>query len=161
MSISEISELRQGSKRSDVVEWDQGEAQEAQVDTASLAEVPIFSELSRADVEEIGGRMREVTIPEGEALIEQGDLSYKFFVILDGTVEVSRDGLPVAVLGPGDFVGEHGILAHERRNADVVATSTVRAAVAIGWDIRELMDQHPAVRSEILRASAAREPQAG
>lgn len=131
------------------------------MDTASLAEVPIFSKLSRVEVDEIAGRMREVLILEGESLIEEGDLSYKFFVILDGTVEVSRDGLAVAMLGPGDFVGEHGILAHERRNADVVATSTVRAGVAIGWDIRDLMEQHPSVRNEILRTSAAREPQTG
>lgn len=131
------------------------------MDAQRLSEVPIFSTVSRADLERIIGRMREVSIPEGDSLIEEGDLSYKFFVILDGAVEVRRDGLAVAELGPGDFVGEHGILAHERRNADVVATSPVRAAVAIGWDIRDLMDEHPAVRNEILRASAEREPQTG
>ena len=131
------------------------------MDTASLSEVPIFSGLSRAERDEVAGRMREVLILEGESLIEQGDLSYKFFVILEGTVEVARDGVALAVLGPGDFVGEHGILAHERRNADVVATSNVRAAVAIGWDIRDVVEQHPSVRNEVLRARAAREPQTG
>ena len=131
------------------------------MDKASLAEVPIFSKLSPADLDEIAQRMREVLVLEGESLIEQGDLSYKFFVILSGTVEISRGGLPLATLGAGDFVGEHGILAHERRNADVVATSNVRAAVAIGWDIRDLIEQHPSIRNEVLRASAAREPQTG
>lgn len=129
------------------------------MDTAELAEAPIFAELSRTEIEEIGGRMREVEIAKGESLIKQGDLSYKLFVILDGQVEVRRDGLPVAVLGRGDFVGEHGILARERRNAEVVATSTVRAAAAIGWDLRELMEQHPGVRGEVARAEAIRKPQ--
>lgn len=131
------------------------------MDTTPLARVPVFSQLGPAELEEIAGRMREVLILEGESLIEQGDLSYKFFVILDGSVEVRRDGVLVAELGPGDFVGEHGILAHERRNADVVATQSVRAAVAIGWDIRDLMEQHPSVRHEILSESTAREPQTG
>lgn len=126
------------------------------MDTAALVGAPIFSKLAPEQIEQIAGRMREVLILEGEPLIEEGDLSYKFFVILDGTVEVSRNGMPVAELGPGDFVGEHGILEHERRNADVVATSNVRAAVAIGWDLRELMDRHPAVRGEVHRANAAR-----
>jgi CRP-like cAMP-binding protein len=131
------------------------------MDTASLAEVPIFSELSPVELEQLAGRMREVLFLEGQSLIEEGDLSYKFFVILDGSVEVYRDGRLLAELGSGDFVGEHGILEHERRNADVVAATSVRAAVAIGWDIRDLMEEHASVRSQVLRASAERAPQPG
>ncbi len=118
--------------------------------------IALFEELSEADRAAVEGKMRVVDIPQGTSLIDQGDLSYKFFVILAGTVEVARDGTPLARLGPGEFVGEHGILAQERRTADVLALTPVRAAVAIGWDIRELMDRHASVRRKILSADAER-----
>ena len=124
--------------------------------TDLLKGIPLFAELSDSDRAAIGGKMRVIDIPQGASLIDEGDLSYKFFVILAGTVEVDRDGTTVARLGPGEFCGEHGILAHERRGGTVVALTPVRAAVAIGWDVRELMDRHPSVKRLIMQADAER-----
>ena len=129
---------------------------EVQMMVDLLRGIPLFAGLSDLDRVGIAEKMRTVGIPRGASLIDEGDLSYKFFLILAGTVEVRRGGSSVSTLGPGEFVGEHGILAHERRHADVVALTPVRAAVAIGWDIRELMDRYPSVRQQIMAVDAER-----
>lgn len=121
-----------------------------------LAGVPLFEGLSEAERATIAERMRTLDIPQGMSLIDEGDLAYKFYVILEGIVEVLHDGSHLALLGPGEFLGEHGILAHQRRGADAVALTPVRAAVAIGWDVREFMEQHPIVRRRILEADGNR-----
>ncbi len=126
------------------------------MDVAQMAEAPIFSELSETALTDVIGRLKEVRLSVGESLIDQDDLSYKFFVILEGSAEVRRDGVPIARLGPGEFVGEHGILEHERRSAEVIVTEPLIAAVAIGWDVRDLMAEHASIRHHIRRVDAER-----
>lgn len=126
------------------------------MDHARLKKVPLFATLTADQLDHIAEQMREDEFPSGTYIIERDDLSFKFFVILEGLAEVRRNGAVVAELGPGDFFGEEGILAHERRNADVLAVSDVRVAIAIGWDVRDFMDEFPRVRDEILRQRTQR-----
>lgn len=126
------------------------------MDPRDIAGVGLFSDLNGSQLDHIASRMRSAEFPEGAYLVERDDLSYKFFVVLEGVVEVRRGGFVIAELGPGEFFGEEGILSLERRNADVVAVSPVRVAVAIGWDVRDFMDEFPSFANEILRQSANR-----
>ena len=126
------------------------------MEARDIAHVPLFEGLGPDELERIADRMREVRIPAGGSVIEQGDLSYKFFVILDGVVEVERDGIAVNELGPGDFVGETGILGHDRRNADVVARSDVRVAAMIGWDVRDMIEEYPRLAGRLRWSSERR-----
>jgi CRP-like cAMP-binding protein len=121
-----------------------------------LASVPLFSTLSDADREEIAAAMRVDTVPEETFVIERGDLSYKFFVILEGSARVERDGVHLANLGPGDFFGEAGIVRREHRNADVLAVTPLRLGVLIGWDVRDLMFRYPALGARITAAIGER-----
>ncbi|MEX0947103.1 MAG: cyclic nucleotide-binding domain-containing protein, partial [Acidimicrobiia bacterium] len=97
-------------------------------------------------------RMRELEVAAGSFVVKQGELSYKFYVILEGTAVVERDGSHLADLGPGDFFGEMGIVGHSRRGADVVATSPMRMVVLVGWDLRMLMDEFPRLSRRIQHA---------
>ena len=89
------------------------------MDDAGLDEVPLFASLSAHDRRELAQRIDEIDIGEGERLVRQGEFAYEFFVILEGRAEVTRDGQRVAGLGPGDFLGEMGIVGHTVRNASV------------------------------------------
>lgn len=126
------------------------------MDPTVLAQLDLFSGLSKSEMHRIASRMTEEEFSEGDYLIEQDALAYRFFVVLEGAVEVRRQEVVVAQLGPGDFFGEEGILTLQRRNADVVAVSRVRAAVAVGWDVREFMEEFPSVRAQIVQKSADR-----
>jgi CRP-like cAMP-binding protein len=85
-----------------------------------------------------------------------------FFVILQGTVVVLRDGEPVAELGPGAFFGELGAMDPGpgyalARNATVRAKTSVDAGVVDEAGFAELLRTRPAFRDAIYAASAERE----
>ena len=129
------------------------------MDADHLREVPLFSDLGEDELGHLSEKLKEARFPEGAELIEQGDLSYKFFVLLEGTAEVEHSGRHLANLGPGDFFGEMGILEKQRRNSEVLATSPVRLAVMAGWDLRELMDDHPRIRYQVEQTASERAAQ--
>jgi CRP/FNR family cyclic AMP-dependent transcriptional regulator len=119
------------------------------MEPAQLADIPLLAELFDEDLVVLAERMREIEVETGSYVVQQGELSYKFYVIVEGTAVVDREGQHLADLGPGDFFGEMGIVGHSRRNADVVATSPMRMVVLVGWDLRTLMDEFPRLRRRI------------
>jgi CRP-like cAMP-binding protein len=93
-----------------------------------------------------------VDAPEGTELVRQGDFAYEFFVIEEGTAEVVRDGRRVAELGPGDFLGEMGIVGHTVRNATVVTTSPARVIVMSEQALRSMRASNPTIADRITAA---------
>jgi CRP-like cAMP-binding protein len=78
------------------------------------------------------GAMEARTYPDGAAIVRQGEIADRYYVILQGECEVSRvaGGAPqsLAQLQPGAFFGESGLLAGAPRNASVYARGEVIAA---------------------------------
>ena len=72
-----------------------------------------------------------VSFTRGAVLMRQGDLGSSMFSIVSGKVSVSvrepGGDEEVAVLGPGEFVGEISLLTGERRSATVTAKGKVVA----------------------------------
>ncbi len=104
------------------------------VDPARLASVPRFSSLSDDERAQVAARMEECRCSEGERLSIEGASGYFFFVIDEGTAQVTRGGETLAELGPGHFFGETAILANVRRNATVTASSPMVVEVMFGAD---------------------------
>ncbi len=82
-------------------------------------------------------------------MLDQGSFAHEFFVLLEGTVEVRRDGEHITDLGPGDFFGEIALVEHERRTASVMATTKVRAIVMHAREFGTMRTQMPAVAAQI------------
>src|SRR4051794_20787345 len=99
------------------------------MDETQLRSVPLFESVSSEERRAIAQHADEIDVPEGEELVRQGDFAYEFFVLEDGSADVIRDGERVAELGPGDFLGEMGIVGQAQRNATVVTTSPARVIV--------------------------------
>ena len=122
------------------------------MDDAGLDEIPLFASLSAHDRRVLAQRIDEIDIGEGEHVVDQGEFAYEFFVILEGRAEVTRDGKRVAGLGPGDFLGEMGIVGHTVRNASVTTLTPVRALVMSEQDFRGMARSLPGVADRIRAA---------
>jgi CRP/FNR family transcriptional regulator, cyclic AMP receptor protein len=115
------------------------------LDTARLKRLPVFSDLDDEALGHIAALAAEVSVPDGKELVREGDYSYDVLVIEEGTARVERGGEQIAELGPGDFIGEMGVLERHQRNATVVATSPMLLMTLTSWDIRRLKKSAPEV----------------
>jgi CRP-like cAMP-binding protein len=129
---------------------------------SQLESIDLFSSLSRRERKEIANRADEIEVPEGTHLVREGEFAYEFFVIEEGSAEVLRDGEHVADLGPGDFLGEMGIVTQAPRNASVVARESTRVMVLSEQDFRGVARSFPSVAEQIREAVRERsEPLVG
>jgi CRP-like cAMP-binding protein len=128
------------------------------VDPAVLKTIPLFGSLGRRELERLSRWADEVDLEAGKHVVDQGRLAYEFFVIVDGTAEVLRDGEHVNDLGPGDFFGEMALESHDRRSATVTATTALRVAVMLERDFHEMEAEMPEVAARIREAIESRRP---
>jgi|RhiMethySRZTD1v2_1073278.scaffolds.fasta_scaffold205965_3 CRP-like cAMP-binding protein len=126
------------------------------VDPARLRPVPLFEGIHDADVTMIAEHMEERLVSPGEHLTREGASGYFFFVILDGTASVERQGELLAELGPGDFFGEGAILEATRRNATVTATSDMTLGALFGADFAKYEHDSPELHARITKVMADR-----
>ena len=108
------------------------------MDASRLKSIPLFEEVGDEELAQIAPFAQEVTVEEGKVLVREGDFSYEFMAIEEGTAEVTRAGEHVADLGPGDFFGEMGLLEKTLRNATVTAKTPMRLVTLTGWDLRRV-----------------------
>jgi CRP/FNR family transcriptional regulator, cyclic AMP receptor protein len=113
------------------------------MDPARLKKIPVFSDLTDDEVAHIAAIAAEVSVPEGKELVREGDYSYDVLAIEEGTASVERAGGKIADLGPGDVIGEMGVLDRSQRNATVKATSPMLLVTLTSWDVRRLRKSAP------------------
>jgi CRP-like cAMP-binding protein len=105
-------------------------------------------------------RYYQRTLSPGEVVYDAGDPSQQLYVIQSGEVELIRDNESkqrvVARLGPGDFFGELGLVAGERRTSRAVAVNTTRL-IALDRDTLEAMClEQPVIAIRMIRVLVSR-----
>eukprot|EP00534_Pseudo-nitzschia_fraudulenta_P004971 CAMPEP_0201122574 /NCGR_PEP_ID=MMETSP0850-20130426/6173_1 /ASSEMBLY_ACC=CAM_ASM_000622 /TAXON_ID=183588 /ORGANISM="Pseudo-nitzschia fraudulenta, Strain WWA7" /LENGTH=798 /DNA_ID=CAMNT_0047389291 /DNA_START=165 /DNA_END=2561 /DNA_ORIENTATION=+ len=93
-----------------------------------LRKVPFLSELGESDLLRISDALTSVTFPEGERLINKGDVGEVFYILREGKVKVHDIGLGDSqyvdqILGPGDWFGESALLTGNARSANITAVT--------------------------------------
>ena len=104
-----------------------------------LRSVPLFGSLPADDLERLESACRIDRLASGETLFSEGDDPDLAYVIDSGELEILKESagrnVRIAVSGPGDVVGEMGLLTGEPRNAtaraldDATLVSIPRAAL--------------------------------
>lgn len=120
-----------------------------------LEQVLPLDGLTERELSALGSCTDRITRPAGSELAHQGEVGREAFVVVDGEIEIRRDGRPVAMLGPGEVVGELAVLGGWRRTADIVAETDVELIV---FDVRSLekaMHVSDALRRHVEEAVAA------
>jgi CRP/FNR family transcriptional regulator, cyclic AMP receptor protein len=124
----------------------------------AIANVPLFAGCSRRELQRIASLADGVDLPKGHLLTRQGDVGREFFVLLEGSADVVRNGRRVATLGPGDFFGELALITRRPRNASITARTPVSVLALVDRDFRQLLDEWPPIQGKILAALADRLP---
>ena len=130
------------------------------MDPARLKKIPVFADLSDEELGHIAALAAEVSVPESKELVREGDYSYDVLAIEEGTACVERAGERIGDVGPGDVVGEMGVLERSQRNATVVATSPMLLITLTSWDIRRLNKSAPRAVEHLREIVAQRRDQA-
>jgi CRP/FNR family transcriptional regulator, cyclic AMP receptor protein len=121
-----------------------------------LAGCPLFKGIDDDGLSALAERATSVDFPAGHVIARQGEIGTGFFVIIDGTVRVVRDGEVVARLGPGEFFGELSVLDRMPRNATVAAETATSCLALASWDFEKVLLEQPALTLAILRGVARR-----
>jgi voltage-gated potassium channel len=123
---------------------------------STLRRTPLFENLSRRDLAQVAKVVVEQELEAGSVLMREGEPADRFYVILDGEIDVRKRGRRVAELGAGSFVGEIALLSRSPRTATVTATTAVRALMLTGDDFIDLLDSIPELWLKVARALAER-----
>lgn len=125
-----------------------------------LKGVPIFSHLTKKQLDEVARHADELHIEDGRRLATEGDAGHELFVILSGRATVSRGGKTLATLRPGDCVGEMSLLDGQPRSATVVADEPLEVLVITQRAFKPLLLDIPELGLQLLRSMAQRLRQA-
>jgi thioredoxin reductase (NADPH) len=119
-----------------------------------------FPVLSASQLAEVAPFGSERPIAAGQLLFEAGEASYQLFVVLEGEVEIVRldgsEATPIALYGPGGFVGELNLLTGQRRSLTARVTRAGRVLVIEQAEFRRLMSLLPTLAETIFGALVAR-----
>ena len=148
LAVLSVRRLRKMDRSVDVLD----------VDIGLLQRVPMFDPLPLPAIEQLARGLESLEVPAGRAVVTEGEIGDRYYVIESGEADVLGDGRIVATLGPGEGFGEIALLRSTRRTATVVARSSLTLR-ALGSDrfISAVMGYTPSARA----AAAGVEDQLG
>jgi CRP-like cAMP-binding protein len=124
-----------------------------------LAELPLFSEVSRSEMAIVRQQLTPLRVPAGRVLVKEGAVGDEFMIISQGQATVSQGDHPIATLGRGDLVGEMALLDHDgsgRRNATVTVNTDAVVYAGSRAEFRQILAAAPSVARKVRETVAAR-----
>jgi CRP-like cAMP-binding protein len=91
--------------------------------------IPGLSGSTYRELAEVSSLIDRAYLLPGDLLTKEGSRDRQAFIVIQGQADVIIGGNRVAEVGPGDFVGEIGMLDHGPRTATVQANSPMQVFV--------------------------------
>lgn len=130
-----------------------------------LAQVPLFSMLSKKELDNLAKEVHDRTFPAQTVLTEEDEFGTIFTVIAEGQASVSIQGKTVRTLKEGDFFGEMALIDRSPRSATVIADTELRCFLLTQPVFRPFAVTHPETMWALLelmvkrvREAEARDP---
>ncbi|MFO8056682.1 MAG: cyclic nucleotide-binding domain-containing protein [bacterium] len=120
-----------------------------------LRSSPLFKKLSEKERKQFGDSFHYREIPEGEAIVNEGDPGDSMFLIKSGEVSiqaqhpVKNEQVELARLQGGDFFGEVSLIKNKPRTATVLAESKAEILELKRDDFQKISRKHPEIGKAI------------
>jgi CRP/FNR family cyclic AMP-dependent transcriptional regulator len=129
--------------------------------TDVLKRVPLFSDLSEAELARFAEVTREREYPKNSVILFEDDPGDALYIVSTGQVKVvliGEDGREVilSVLGDGDFFGEMSLIDDEPRSAHVIAMKDSQLLVLRRDDFQARLEEQPKIALKLLRVLVQR-----
>jgi len=126
-----------------------------------LSQVPLFSDLTRNELQVLAVNARERDYPAGAKLLQQGETGVGLFILTAGRVRVVQQGptgeeRDLGVFERGAVLGEMSLLDDLPRTASAVAMEPARALVIPVWDFRAALRESPEIAIKLLAVLSRR-----
>ena len=118
-----------------------------------LGELELFRHCTPADLEAVAAITEDRTLPVGQVLCDQGRIGRECYIVLSGEADVTINGQRVATIGPGETVGEMGLLDHLPRSATVTATTPMQVYVIEGKRFDQVLQSSGVARALLVLLS--------
>lgn len=122
----------------------------------ALQSVPLFQDLPRKSLERIEKFARPRHFQAGDVIFREGEEGVGFFLVVNGKVEITRAGTPIAEVGDGGFFGEMALLDNHRRVATVKATAPTECLALMRSDFLAELRNNPDLAVEMLGVMSRR-----
>ena len=129
------------------------------LDVSQLKRVPLFADVPDESLAKIAPFTNVDEFVDGNVVIKEGGYSNHFYVIVEGTAKVERNGEEIAMLAAGDVFGEQGLLEKDVRSATVAATSDLRVIKIEHWELSRMRKSMPEVVEQLQKAAEERAAQ--
>jgi hypothetical protein len=90
-----------------------------------LTSIPIFSLLPGPSLDHLAGRLVPVQLDAGSVIVREGDEGDRFYIVAEGTVDVTTADGRGSTLEAGDHFGEIALIRESPRTATVTAATPV------------------------------------
>jgi CRP/FNR family cyclic AMP-dependent transcriptional regulator len=121
-----------------------------------VQQVPLFSDLSKKEAEELARTFKERTFAAGDVIAAEGQRGIGFFLIASGTAKVTRGGEDRITLGPGDYFGEIALIDDGPRTATVTADTDLHCYGLTSWEFKPLVETNAEIAWKLLEGLAKR-----
>jgi CRP/FNR family transcriptional regulator, cyclic AMP receptor protein len=122
----------------------------------SLANIPLFANLSTRQLRKIAKRAYEHRYDEGDVMVREGGRTQNLFVIVEGTAKVIKNERTIARRSAGDVFGEISMIDLRPRAATVTAETPMVCLVLEHDDVRSLVMEDPRLAWSLLETLAGR-----
>ena len=120
----------------------------------TLQRVPLFSGLENRDLERVAGSFKERKYGAGDTIASEGQGGAGFFVIAEGTANVTVQGQERGTLGPGDYFGEIALIDEGARTATVTADTDMTCYAMTFWEFRPIVETDARIAWKLVQALA-------
>ena len=106
-----------------------------------LRAVPLFSTLAKRELDMIVRQADHLRYPARYRVVREGTPGEEFWMVIDGELAVTRGGVEVATLGPGDYFGEIALIDEGTRSATITAATDVTAYGMTSWEFKPFVER--------------------